>query len=268
MESLEQLQRWFLEAMTAPAIATDVENEVLPSRQQSASDRLAVYQNAYRARLLEVLQNLFPCTRFAVGDELFAQFATGYIHAHPPISYTLANLADKFADYLDATRPADWGEFIVELVRLEQAIDRVFDAPGPEELQPFSMPAEADGSLKLHVVPGLELQRFRYPVSGYFTDWKSDRKPVWPEAREQFVALFRREYIVRRYELTARQYELLAAIQAGAPLREATTAAVAEKVDGDIDSLTSEIFQWFRFWSREQFFCGPAKANLQQKLTH
>ena len=56
MEGLDQLQRWFLDAVTHPTMVADAGNTVLPSRQQSAEERLAVYQNAYPARLLEVLQ--------------------------------------------------------------------------------------------------------------------------------------------------------------------------------------------------------------------
>jgi hypothetical protein len=253
VQQLDEVQRWFLEAVTTPAPEIAVEQHILPSRQQTAAQRLNIYQSAYTARLLEVLQNLFPCTRFAVGDELFATFAAGYLQAHPPSSYTLARLADKFADYLEATRPADWGAFVVELVRLEQAIDRVFDAPGPERLPPFALPTWPDDSLRLQLVPGFELHRFSFPVSDYYTDWKAGREPGWPNPSEQFIALLRRDYIIRRYELTVVQYRLLAAIHAGAALDEAITTA-ASQTDGDLDLLTHQFHAWFALWAGERFF--------------
>ena len=133
-QQLDHLQHWLLSAITSPSEITpsDLASTILPSHNQSATDRLAVYQHAYLARLLEVLRELFPCTRFAVGDELFDQFAAGYLAAHPPHSYTLARLADQWVEYFDASRPADWGRFVVEVARLEHAIDRIFDGPGPE----------------------------------------------------------------------------------------------------------------------------------------
>src|SRR5437764_4817615 len=142
---LDELQRWLLAAVTDPSLpaSTAIDEMILPSRQQSATERLAVYRGAYLARLLEVFREQFPCTRFAVGDELFDQFAAGYLQAHPPRSYTLAKLPDKLIDHLEESRPADWGELIVDLARLEQAIDRIFDAPGPENLPPFAMPHQA-----------------------------------------------------------------------------------------------------------------------------
>jgi hypothetical protein len=253
VERLNELQRWFLNAVTATAHPEAVEVHILPSEHESAVERLDVYRNAYTARLLEVLQNLFPCTRFAIGDELFAQFAAGYLQAHPPNSYTLARLADNYADYLEATRPADWGSFVVELVRLEQAIDRVFDASGPEKLPPFSLPAPADDSLCLQLVPGFELHRFHFAVSDYYTGWKQGRNPAWPNPSEQFVALLRRDYIVRRYELTAGQHALLAAIQAGASLSAALAEAANQSSDKS-ESLARQFHEWFQFWAAERFF--------------
>src|SRR5262249_7425234 len=157
---LDDLQRWMLDAITSPttAASTDKVSEIiLPSRQQSSAERLAVYQNAYLARLLEVLCELFPCTRFAVGDELFDRFAAGYLQEYPPHSYTLGRLADKLVEYLAATRPADWGGFIVELARLEEAIDRIFYGSGPESLPRFGLPADANERLRLAFVPGVWL---------------------------------------------------------------------------------------------------------------
>ena len=252
---LGALQHWLLDAVTNQAApqSNAIDQIILPSRQQSAGERLAVYQHAYLARLLEVLRELFPCTRFAVGDDLFDQFAAGYLHAYPPHSYTLARLADHLVEHFDATRPADWGAFVVELARLEQAIDRIFDAAGPEGLPPLAVPPQAADSLKLAFVPGFELFAFRFPVSSYFTEWKAGRQPGWPERSSQYVALFRRDYIVRRYELTAGQYELLAALQRGASLGEAL-ASVNDKGTLDTNDAAEHLGRWFTLWAAERFF--------------
>ncbi|HEY2415056.1 MAG TPA: DNA-binding domain-containing protein [Pirellulaceae bacterium] len=264
MQRLDKLQQWFLNAVAASTSTAAAEAHLLPSSQQSASERLDIYRTAYTARLLEVLLNLFPCTRFAIGDELFAQFAAGYLQAHPPNSYTLARLADHFADYLEATRPVDWGAFVVELVLLEEGIDRVFDAPGPERLPVFSLAAAADDSLCLKLAPGLELHRFDFPVSDYYTAWKQQREPSWPNAGEQFIALLRRDYIVRRYDLSEGQHALLLRLQAGDSLGSAVSAA-ATQATGDLVSLAVQYQTWFQFWAREGFFVdlefGPIRAG-------
>jgi hypothetical protein len=253
---LDQLQHWMLTAITQPAVTkpANLEKAILPSRQQSAGERLAVYRHAYFARLLDVLRELFPCTRFAVGDELFDQFAAGYLQEHPPRSYTLGRLADKLVEYLDATRPGDWGQFVVELARLEQSIDRIFDAAGPEDLPPIAIPHDASDSLRLSFVPGLELHAFRHPVSSFYTDWKAGRQPPWPHPGEQYLALFRRDFIVRRFELTAVQYELLLAISRGLTLGEALVVSADAADQPPLADLAAEFRHWFTLWAANGLF--------------
>lgn len=254
---LAALQQWLLATIAEPTSidATTVCNRLTASQQQTAAERLSVYQRAYFARLLDVLADLFPCTRFAVADETFAELAAGYVVRHPPNSYTLARLADRFTEYLDQTRPkdGDWGRFVVELAQLEQAIDRIFDGPGPEHLPPFSLPAAADASLTLQLAPGFELHAFQYPASTFYSDWKAGREPAWPEPQPQHVALLRRDYIVRRFELSEAQFSLLAAIQAGEPLGAALAAAAEQFEDGE---LATAIREWFTTWAAAGFFVG------------
>jgi hypothetical protein len=255
IDTLNRAQRWLLEAITArrEPSAADLDRFISAGPQQSAAERLAIYRRAYLARLLEVLRELFPCTRFTVGDELFEQLMTDYLEMCPPQSYTLAHLADRLPGHLEATRPADWGEFIVEVVRLEQAIDQVFDAPGGECLPPFALPSELNGSLRLVLIPGSRLLAFNYPVSGYYTAWKAGSKPRWPEPELQYVALLRRDFIVRRYELSGPQFHILAALQAGKSLDESLAAI---EPTADLQCLAPQVEQWFADWAAECFFAS------------
>jgi hypothetical protein len=270
---LAALQRWMLAVITHPAGAragdaqAQLDKLILPSRQQSAAERMAVYSSAYFARLLEVLRELFPCLRFAVGDELFDQFAVQYVEAHPPGSYTLHRLADEFAEFLEATRPRDddWLGFVVDLARLEHAIDQVFDGPGPEltsgprafrgnelTLASNQLPAKDSRPPGVTLVPGFRLLTFRFPVSSYFTAWKAGEQPAWPAARQQHVALLRRDYIVRRHELTPIQFDLLSRLAAGQTLDQ-SLAAIAVQY-GSIDDLAADVECWFTHWSAAGFF--------------
>lgn len=254
---LRSTQAWMLDTVTHPggvlagSPPSTIDDLILPSQQQTAAERLAVYSTAYFARLLEVLSELFPCLRFAVGGDLFEQFAAGYLRAHPPTSYTLHRLADQFAEFLDATRPADdpTFRFVVELARLEHAIDLVFDDDGPEDAVPPDAPAAGDRPLPL--VPGFRLLAFDFPVSSYFTAWKAGSQPPWPKPQEQFVALFRRDYVVRRHELSRVQFELLTEIEAGRTLGESLSAVATPQLAPD------DVQQWFTAWSASGFFLLP-----------
>lgn len=261
---LRTLQQWLLTVITHPggvAAAAISETIVPPSENQSAHERLAVYGNAYFARLLAVMRELFPCLADAVGRDLFDQFVVEYLERHPPRSYTLSDLPDRFASFLAESCPAtddDRLRFVVDLARLERAIDEVFDGPGPEDCQPLSgeqigawLAAGDPAKVRLTLAPGARLMAFEFPVSTYFTAWKHGEHPPWPEPKPQHVLLVRRYFVVRRYELSDAQFALLGAIERGLPLGQALIAA-SEHIAAD--ELPAAIRNWFTFCSAERFF--------------
>jgi hypothetical protein len=222
---------------------------------------LGIYAAAYYLRLVDCLREFFPCLRFAMGDEVFGDFALAYLQKHPSQSYTLHQLADQFANFLAETRPAEqagWEEFFVDLARLEHAIEIVFDAEGPEVPSP---PGRGQGeglTPQSHIpfVPGFQLLAFRFPVSSYYTAWKHGEELPLPGPQAQCIALFRRDYIVRRHELTYLQHALLAALQAGESL-EQSLARIAPDVLAarhTADTLAADLRNWFEQWTRAGFF--------------
>ena len=48
----------------------------------SSKDRLAIYHNAYRVRLIDVLLDTFEHTAIYLGDEWFRQLAAAYMQSH------------------------------------------------------------------------------------------------------------------------------------------------------------------------------------------
>ena len=68
-----------------------------------------------------------------------------------------------------------------------------------------------------------------------------------------------RDYVVRRYELSAVQHRLLMRLAAGETLAD-SLAAIAGGVS-DVDDLAAEVQRWFTVWSAEGFFyAGPAPS--------
>ncbi|MFN0019896.1 MAG: hypothetical protein ACKVP0_16690, partial [Pirellulaceae bacterium] len=108
----------------------------------------------------------------------------------------------------------------------------------------------------LSFVPGFQLLAFRYPISSFYTAWKRGEQPPLPAPSQQQIALFRRDYIVRRHELTSVQYELLAALLAGATLEVslAQVAPLALATGESPDTLAINLRAWFEHWTREGFF--------------
>src|SRR5262245_34966742 len=98
-----------LESETAqtylPLNLKTVEQLVPGSQLQTSAERLAIYANAYYARLIECLESEFPVFRQTVGEETFAEFAADYLQHYPSQSYSLGHLGEQFPKYLAETKP-------------------------------------------------------------------------------------------------------------------------------------------------------------------
>lgn len=87
--------------------------------------RLAIYHNAYRARLVEALKDSFGHTLVYLGDDNFEAAARGYLAEHPSTHPNLRWFGAAFADWLRAAAPGD--PDIGELAALDWALRRAFD---------------------------------------------------------------------------------------------------------------------------------------------
>ncbi|MBX3412103.1 MAG: putative DNA-binding domain-containing protein [Pirellulales bacterium] len=256
-----------------------VDDLVERSRALTATERLSIYNRAYFARLVECLAEQFSVLRQTMGDELFGEFALAYLVAYPSQSYTLGRLGERFSNYLIETRPPrrddeaagpGWPEFLVDLAELEWAIAEVFDGPGTENeptldtarLQSIST-AEWP-SVRFVMAPCLRLLTQRFPVNEFYgTVRKENRVPEFPAATESFMALSRRQYVVRRFPLVRAQYEVLAALVAGETVGSAIERAAQVGFEHDpnsfdFDQLAGDLRQWFSQWSAEEFFMGTS----------
>ncbi|MEX1028085.1 MAG: DNA-binding domain-containing protein [Candidatus Paceibacterota bacterium] len=296
---LDVVQRWMQAVITHPlGIASGVESPearaeldvdtthlesiVARSKALTSVERLAIYGNAYYARLLECMRDLFPALVDALGEDLFDSFAFSYLQQYPSRSYTLEHLADRFVQFLEETRPelsestgneaddsgepaadegaiaATWPDFIIDLARLEWTIDQVFDGPGVEREAPLtaerlmSIPADQWADARLAPVVCLRLLAFKYPVNDYYTAFRAGDDAPIPDPQESFAAITRRDYIVRRFELSKPQYELLSALVEGRTVGEAI--ADVATFCADVDTLAGSLQDWFRIWSVNGFF--------------
>jgi hypothetical protein len=295
--TLDELQRWLQAVVTHPGGAAagidsaeardqialaprQVERVVTRSQALSAIERLEIYNRAYFARLLECLREEYSVLAAALGSELFDSFAIGYLEAHPSQSYTLSRLGAGFPEFLADTRPktggtlvtppdssseengpiADWPEFLIDLARLERAINEVFDAPGCEgrplldgtklsAISPARWP-----ETRLVCVPCLRVMQLSHPVNDYFSAIRRGEKPPIPAPAPTHLAITRRDYRVLRYPLEPAQQELLQALLEGEPVGRAIERAAAVSLL-TYAQLAGALREWFRFWTAEAFFC-------------
>jgi hypothetical protein len=250
-----------------PLSPLDVEQLVPRSATQSSVERLAVYASAYYARLIECLESEFPVFRQTVGEEAFAEFAADYLQRYPSRSYSLGHLGDNFPRYLAETKPAGdsgdsqptWADFLVELASLERTFGDVFDGPGVESLPPLraadlqSIDPERWPAARLEFVPCFRLLSLQFPLNVFYSAARSGQSLDRPEPLNSWLAVTRRDFIVRRYDLTESQVMLLAGLRAGKTIGAAIESA-AETYPSDPATFAGDIRDWFESWSAAPFF--------------
>lgn len=244
--------------------ASQIESVVSPSKRRTSVQRLEVYTHAYFARLVECLKSIYPLFAKTVGDELFDQFAIAYLQQYPSQSYTLNRLGDRFPDFLEETSPArgtdelEFEDFLVGLAVTERSIDAIFDGPGveqtavlsPSQLEGISPEVFAEATFKM--VPCLRLHSFPFPISDFITAIKQDPQAQMPEVAPSWLALTRRDYVVRRVPLSRWEYHLLVRLAEGRSVSQAIEGAVIEVAPAeDISELLADAFKKF---TNEQFF--------------
>lgn len=266
--SLSNLQRWMLDGIRErEAVAGD--GILLPSSQLSSEERFAIYQTAYQARLIECLRELFPVLRLML-EEDFDAFAAEYIVHYPPTSYSLNHLGDRFVAFLSETRPPrkdaqlDWADVMIELAQMEWTIDQVFDGPGIEHINVLkdellrSLTSEQWLATRLTPAPCLRLLAFQFPINAYYQALKTNEQPELPAPAANYLALTRRDFLVRRIPLEAAEFILLSAIVAGKTIGEALEIA-----SNHTSLEPAQIRDWFASWGRLGFFISLVPQSKQ-----
>jgi hypothetical protein len=129
------------------------------------AQRLDIYTDMYRTRLVDVLREDFPRVLAILGDEEFRVLACRYLVRHPSTHPSVRYVGRRFADFLAGEtggRP-----FLGDLARLEWARVEVFDAPDADPLGRLdleSLPASDWPILRLRPIPACLVVECAWPA--------------------------------------------------------------------------------------------------------
>ncbi len=166
---LEQLQHWFLLRLLRPDIMLlpDTAEIVAAPPSGDAEQRLAIYIDAYRLRLLECLKADHPGLARLLGDALFTQLAEAYIRAAPPKEHSLYALGAGFPGFLRRSQQNQKRggalDLALDLVRFERQWNEVLRAEGPEDTLPLIVSAHP--GLLLHLPATTRPLLLRQPLT-------------------------------------------------------------------------------------------------------
>lgn len=233
--SLAEIQSLFGAALVDPS--QPVPEGVVAPDGGADSRRFAVYRNNVMVGLIEALGARFPVTQRLVGDAFFRELARAYATGHKPRSALLLSYGDDFPAFIAGFGPAATVPYLADMARLEVARSEAYHAPeadplGVEALRPLRAEDLAQARLRLH--PSLRLVRSAYPVATIWAAHQSTGEVRPPQAwKAEDVAVIRPEADVLLHRLPPGAHGFIAALMAGAGVREAVAPALEEDENFD-----------------------------------
>ena len=140
MTALRQLQLRFQQYVLHGAREIEPHIASPPAR---TSERLAVYADAYRLRLLEALTTDFIALHAHLGEEEFGTLGYAYIDAHPSGHPSLRHFGRQLSAFLATAAPYRERPWLAELAAFDWALTEAFDAADRPVLSPAALAAVA-----------------------------------------------------------------------------------------------------------------------------
>lgn len=142
-------------------------NRVAGTAKVSAEQRLAIYYDAYRLRLLEALTSNYPVLRAWIGDDEFEKAGIAYLAAHPSRHFSIRWFGHHLPEFLGATESWRDSPFLAEMASLEWTLSEIFDAEDSAVMSVEDMahiPVKAWPDMRLHFHPAVRRLDLRWNV--------------------------------------------------------------------------------------------------------
>jgi hypothetical protein len=202
-----------------------------------AVERLEIYADMSRARLVDVLHDDFPRVAAALGDDDFRTLACRYLARHPSAHPSVRHVGHRFADFVAGETVGP--PFLGDLARLEWARAEVFDAPDAEPLRLpdlESVPAAQWPMLRLRLIPACRVIACAWPVHEVWSalDAGATVAELCDRPKATTIRVWREDWSVSHAamgELERRAFPLL---HRGEPF-----AALCAALDADLDAETA-----------------------------
>ncbi|MCW8963334.1 MAG: DNA-binding domain-containing protein [Gammaproteobacteria bacterium] len=154
----------------------------------TSRERLDIYHNAYRIRLIDVLWDTFEHTAVYLGDDWFQQLAAAYVLSHQSIHTNIGLYGQEFPRFL-AEQLADDKE-VSELALMDWKLRRAFDGADSavmthDDLQQLA--SVESGNPRLQPVPTLSISTQHYNTLDIWHAINQDQQPPVVEQLQQPV---------------------------------------------------------------------------------
>lgn len=139
--------------------------------------RLAIYSNAYYARLIEALEHDYEALHTLLGDEEFTHLCRKYVDTYPSKFPSLRWFGQYMSQFLSTHEPYVAHPYLSELAVLEWTFIEAFDAanaPVATEADAAEVPAERWPELRIQLHPSVHWFPYHWNIL-----------PVWKAATNE-----------------------------------------------------------------------------------
>jgi hypothetical protein len=226
--TLAETQSLFHEAITSGrTVARDrLEACFVGTAPLPASERVAIYDNMYRWRLIDALRQTFPNVARYLGEERFAALAEEYVRTRPSAHHDISKVGRRLAGFLRA-HPAPERSDLGDLAELEWTRQEVFFAPAAEGVSAdllASMEPEVFARTGLALAPAVRLLRLSHDVVPLWRCLEGSEPPAPPARGRSWIAVWRVGWDVVHSALGADEAEALRRARSGRALGEVCAA--------------------------------------------
>ncbi|MGC4011300.1 MAG: DNA-binding domain-containing protein [Pseudomonas sp.] len=202
--------------------------------------RFVVYRNNVIVGLVEALKHAYPAVLRLVGEEFFCATARVFAVRQPPRNPVMLSYGEGFAGFLADFEPVATLPYLPDVARLERAWLEAYHAEeaiaqSPDSLRELTAEGFPGWRLKLH--RATRYLRSRYPVA---TIWQMNIENTASTALIDLgsggedVLLTRPDADVLVRTLPPGAFRFIDSLDTGAPLSEATRAALEETPQFDL----------------------------------
>lgn len=215
-----------------------------------AARGMALYSNAYVARLGEALRSNFAALCRLLGDDDFATMARQFSAAAPPMAASIRWHGDRLSDFLAATEPYRSCPAIAELARFEWALRHTVDAADADRVTAAALqtlPAAAWPALRCDLHPSVSLLHFEWNAPQVWRALDADEEPSRPVRDGRHWLVYRDVELVARWRsVDDTEIALLRLWECGANF-DALCAELEQRL-GTADAAAVAAAQWLHAW--------------------
>jgi len=179
----QEEQEYFWQWITNNELPTDACEKIAellqPHNQLSQSEALAIYNNAYHHRLMDISRKLYPVLFNTLGKELYTQLWLNYLSEHPPKPGPINYIGSQLGQYLQSQPRYQRLPALYDIASLEWKLIELFDKLDQD---PFTRQQLED----------LPQQHWASSIWSAKQDWallesKFDLKQYWKQVADHYV---------------------------------------------------------------------------------